>query len=86
MSISDATGDVLAQDGHFPRCGAVPRQALSSGSNLYPSVFQICCLSYSFIKGVQAFCFSSILRYSYLLILLITSVPSPFGYASHLAA
>ena len=35
----------------------------NSSSQWHPSIFQVCCASYCFIKGVQALCFSSMLRH-----------------------
>ena len=40
----------------------------------HPSMFQICCASYCFIKGIQALCFSSILRYLYRTLFLLREV------------
>ncbi len=79
MSAADANGADRANGRHFPQkehfdCGVVPRRVLFCGLTLYPSIFQICCLSYCFIKGIQAFCFSSILRCLSLLLRPINSV------------
>ncbi len=62
------TASIQSKAGDFPvndriSIGAVHRQARSSHLLWRPSTFHVCCASYCFIKGVQALCFSSILRY-----------------------
>ena len=44
---------------------SAPRRVQAVQTKWHPSIFHVCCASYCFIKGVQALCFSSMLRCVY---------------------